>query len=159
MALTPLGLVHTAAASFGLATGAFQLLRPRRDALHRRVGYGYVGAMVVANGSALTIYKFSGGFNVFHALALYNLFGVAMALRPFFAKPTPWQWRSMHYQWIAWSYAGLSAAAMTEFLLRVVLLPAWMSTLFGTLPPIAIGGLLIRRFAPPRRPPPTAEPA
>ncbi len=153
MALTPIGIAHMAAASVSLLTGAFQLLRPRRDAIHRRVGYGYATAMVVNNVSALTIYQFTGAFNVFHALALYSLFCVVMALRPMLVKPRPYQWRSIHYQWVAWSYAGLCAAASTEFLLRVILLPGWVSAALGTPPAILGGWVLIRKFAPARRPP------
>lgn len=153
MALTPIGTAHMAAASASLIAGAFQLLRPRRDALHRRVGYGYAAAMVVNNGSALTIYQFTGSFNVFHALAIYSLFCVVMALRPMLIHPRPYQWRSMHYQWVAWSYAGLCAAASTEFLLRVIHLPGWFSAILGTPPAILGGWVLIRKYAPARRPP------
>lgn len=153
MALSPVGISHMVAASLALATGAFQLVRTRRDALHRRVGYCYVGAMAVSNLSALTIYEFTGYFNVFHALALYSLFNVSMALRPMLANPRPHQWRSIHYNWVAWSYAGLSAAAVTEFLLRVVMLPGWTSAALGTPPVILLAWPLIRRYAPARRAP------
>jgi len=153
MALSPLGAGHLLGASLGLATGAFQLLRPRRDRLHRRVGYVYVGVMAVTNVSALTIFRFSGGFNIFHALALYSLASIALAIRPMLVTPRPYQWRRIHYQWIAWSYAGLCAAALTEFLVRVVLVPGWVGAAIGTPPPIVLGGLLIRHFAPPPRPP------
>lgn len=153
MTLSTLGAGHLVAASLSLATGAFQLLRPRRDTLHRRVGYVYVSVMAVNNVSALTIYKFTGSFNMFHALALYSLASVALAIRPMLVTPRPYQWRRIHYQWVAWSYAGLCAAALTEFLVRVVLLPGWLGAAFGTPPPILLGGLLIRHFAPPLRPP------
>jgi uncharacterized membrane protein len=154
MALTPVGIGHLAAASLSLLTGAFQLARPRRDTLHRRVGYLYVGAMLVNNLSALTIYLFTGGFNVFHALALYSLFNVTMAMRPMLANPRPFQWRRIHYMWVAWSYAGLFAAAITEFLVRVAHVPGWQGAAFGTPPAIIVASILIPRFAPPLRPPP-----
>lgn len=153
MSLSTLGMVHTVGASVGLATGAFQLLRPRQDALHRRVGYCFVAAMVLANVSVLAIYKFTGGFNLFHGLALYNLLGVALALRPMLQKPRPYQWRRMHYMWIAWAYTGLCAAATTEFLLRVLHFPGWTSAAVGTPPVILLGWWLIRRSAPPLRAP------
>lgn len=148
MALTTFGLLHTIGASVGLVTGAFQLVRPQRDTLHRRVGYVFVGAMAVANVSALTVYEFSGRFNIFHALALYNLIGVTLALRPMWMRPRPNQWRRIHYMWIAWSYAGLCAAAITEFLLRVVHVPGWLSAIIGTPPVIILAWVLIRRYAP-----------
>jgi uncharacterized membrane protein len=151
--LSPIGVAHTAAASLGLVTGAVQLLRPRRDALHRRVGYVFVTVMAVSNFSALIIYKFTGGFNLFHALAIYNLLSVALAIRPMVRTPRPYQWRRIHYQWVAWSYAGLCAAAATEFLVRVILLPGWLGALVGTPPVILLATWMIRRFAPPLRPP------
>jgi hypothetical protein len=76
-----------------------------------------------------------------------------MALRPMLVRPRPYQWRRIHYQWVAWSYVGLCAAAVTEALLRIVGLPGWVSAAVGTPPVVLIGGLLIRRFAPPLRPP------
>jgi len=153
MALSTVGASHLLAASLSLATGAFQLLRTRRDTLHRRVGYVYVGAMAVNNVSALTIFRFTGGVNVFHGLAVYSLVSVALAIRPMLVTPRPYQWRRIHYQWVAWSYAGLCAAALTEFLVRVVMLPGWLGATVGTPPPIVLGGLLIRHFAPAPRPP------
>ncbi len=153
MTLSSIGIAHTAGASLGLVTGAIQLLRPRRDTLHRRVGYVFVTAMAVSNLSALAIYQFTGRFNIFHALALYNLLGITLALRPMLQSPRPYQWRRIHYQWVAWSYAGLCAAAATEFLLRVVHLAGWVSAIVGTPPVILLAAWLIHRFAPPLRPP------
>lgn len=152
MAYSIVGTTHLAAASAGLLFGAEQLIRTRRDALHRRLGYVFVAAMAISNVTALTIYKFTGGFNVFHALALYNIFGIIMALRPMLKKPWPLRWRSMHYQWMAWSYAGLCAAAATEFLARMVHMEGWLSAAAGTTPVMIVAGLLIPRFAPAQRP-------
>ncbi len=140
------------AASLSLATGAFQLIRPRRDTLHRRVGYTYVVAMLVSNISALTIHEFSGGFNVFHAFAIYSLVSIAFAIRPMLTSPRPHQWKRIHYMWIAWSYGGLCAAAVTEGLLRVGHVSWQLATLGGSVPVIAIAALLIARFRPPLRP-------
>ncbi|HVX87688.1 MAG TPA: DUF2306 domain-containing protein [Gemmatimonadales bacterium] len=158
MPSTALGHVHLWAASLALLLGAFQLVRLRRDALHRRVGYAYVTALGVSDLTALTVYEFTGGFNVFHALALYSLVCLGLALRPMLTTPRPFQWRRVHYLWIAWSYAGLSAAAATEFLVRVAHMEGWLASVVGTLPVIGIGAFLIGRFAPPRRIEPAAAP-
>ena len=53
--------------------------------------------------------------------------------------------------WMSFSYAGLSAAALTEFLLRVVHMEGWMSAAVGTIPVMGIGSVLIFKFAPPMR--------
>jgi uncharacterized membrane protein len=138
----------TAAAS--LLFGAFQLIRPRRDLLHKRMGYAYVAAMLVTNVTALTVYEFNGRFNVFHALALVSLVTLAMAMRPMLMRPRPKHWRITHYYWVAWSYAGLSAAASTEFLLRVMLLPGWMASAIGTPLILLPAAFLIERYSPRR---------
>ena len=149
MALTTIGVVHTAAASVSLLAGAFQLGRRRRDLLHRRVGYCYAAAMVMTNVSALLVYRFNGRFNVFHVLALVALVTLAMALRPMLMRPRPQAWRVIHYYWVCWSYTGLCAAAATEFLLRVVHVPGLASAAIGTPIVIAVGAWLINRNAPP----------
>jgi uncharacterized membrane protein len=146
-------MVHVIGTSVSLLTGSIQLGRRKGDATHRRIGYTYCCAMAAGNLSALAIYKFTGGFNVFHALALYSLFNVSMALRPMLVRPRPHQWRRIHYQWVSWSYVGLCAAAVTELLLRVFGLPGWLSAGVGTPPVVLSGWLLIKRFAPPLRPP------
>ena len=152
MDISAVGMIHVVGTSVSLLTGSVQLLRRQRDRIHRRIGYTYCAAMATGNLSALFIYKFTGGFNVFHALALYSLFNVTMALRPMLARPRPYQWRRIHYQWVAWSYVGLCAAATTEALLRLVGLPGWLSAAVGTPPVVLLGWWLIYRFAPPLRP-------
>jgi uncharacterized membrane protein len=148
MPATALGTVHMIAAAVSLLVGAFQLLRTRRDGLHRRLGYVFVAAMVVANLSALTVYEFNGRFNTFHVFALISLVSVTMALRPMVAKPRPIHWRRIHYYWVSWSYVGLAAAAVTEFLLRIVEVPGGLSAVVGTPPVILLGAWLIPRYAP-----------
>ena len=135
--------------------GAEQLLRKRRDQLHRRLGYVYVTSMAINTLTALTIYKFTGGFNIFHALALYSLFCITMALRPMLATPRPLNWRSMHYQWVSWSYVGLCAAAATEFCVRVLFMEGWFASIVATIPVVVGGWFLINRLAPPRTAAPT----
>ncbi len=116
--LTVAGWVHTVLASVGIIVGAEQVLRRRRDRLHRRLGCVYVVSMVIADCVILTVYRFSGRFNVFHVGALVNLVTMAVAMRPMLRSPRPAQWRLTHYMWITWSYVGLLAAALTEFVIR-----------------------------------------
>jgi uncharacterized membrane protein len=151
---TTFGLLHLVAASLSIVVGAFQLLRPRGDALHRRAGYLYIGAMAVNNLTALTVHEFTGGFNFFHGLAIYSLVSIALAIRPMLVTPRPWQWKRIHYMWTAWSYAGLMAAGVTEFLLRVVHISGLLAAPLGTPPVILAAWFLIRRHAPPLRPGP-----
>lgn len=62
--------------------------------------------------------------------------------------PRPYQWRRIRHRWTAWSYLGLSAAAVMEFLERVAHVPGWPSAPLGT-PPVILGaGAPIRHYAP-----------
>lgn len=150
--MTASGSIHMAAATVSLLLGAFQLARMRRDRLHRRAGYAYAAAMVLTNLTALLIYEFTRGFNIFHALALLSLFTLGMALKPMLTRPRPADWRTVHYYWVTWSYAGLCAAAMTEFLVRVMDVPGWMSAAIGTPLVLVPAAWLIARYAPRRAP-------
>jgi hypothetical protein len=104
--------------------------------------------MTITNVSALRVYEFTGGFHVFHALALVSLLTLAMTLRGMLAPPRPAQWRTTHYYWVAWSYAGLSAAGMTEFLARGLLLPGWTTAAAGSAVILLPAALIISRHAP-----------
>jgi uncharacterized membrane protein len=150
--LTTAGWVHTVLASVGILVGAEQLIRTRRDWWHRQLGYVYVASMVVADLSILTVYRFNGRFNAFHVGAIVNLFCLAMALRPMLAKPRPVQWRLTHYMWVSWSYVGLLAAALTEFLIRTrpfgVGAAPIAATVGASLVVGVVGAVLIQRFRP-----------
>jgi uncharacterized membrane protein len=145
---TTFGAIHTAAASVGIVTGATQVIRTTRGAFHRRLGYVYIGAMTIADLTVLGVYRFTGSFNFFHGLALFNLFSMAMALRPMLMKPRPFQWKINHYMWICWSYVGLLAAGVTEFLLRVPKVNWVTSTLVGSFGVMIVGGMIVMRLRP-----------
>jgi uncharacterized membrane protein len=104
--LTVAGWIHTILSSVGIVVGAEQLLRTRRDRLHRWFGYVYVVAMVTADFAILTVYRFNGHFNAFHVGALANLLCIAMALHPMLAQSRPRQWKIKHYMWMSWSYVA-----------------------------------------------------
>jgi uncharacterized membrane protein len=75
--------------------------------------------MVILNVSSLAIYRLTGHFEPFHALALFSLAtvvgGVVPALR---RRPG---WLMAHYWSMAWSYLGLLAAACSEIVVRLFL--------------------------------------
>jgi uncharacterized membrane protein len=152
--LTTAGWLHTVLSSVGVLVGAEQLLRKRRDRLHRVLGYVYVFAMVVADLSILTVYRFSGSFNVFHVGALANLLCIALAMRPMLVTPRPERWRVAHYMWIGWSYVGLLAAAATEFIIRTQPIETRggtiLATVLATTFVCGVGAVLIQRYRPDR---------
>jgi len=154
--LTVAGWIHTILSSVGIVVGAEQLLRTRRDRLHRWFGYVYVVAMVAADVSILTVYRFNGHFNVFHVGALVNLLCIGVALQPMLANPRPRQWKLKHYMWMCWSYVGLLSAALTEFIIRTQPLPGRGATILATVLATSfvcgLGAWLIQRNRPARVP-------
>jgi uncharacterized membrane protein len=150
--LSVAGWIHTIFSCIGILVGAEQVLRTRRDRLHKWFGYVYVTCMVIGDLAILTVYRFNGHFNAFHVGALANLLCIAMALQPMLARPRPLQWKLKHYLWICWSYVGLWAAALTEFIIRPQPLPGRGATLVATIVATSIvcgmGAWLIRRHRP-----------
>lgn len=150
--LTPAGATHTLLALLCITVGLVQLVRPKRGAGHRARGYLYVYAMLVADGTALLVYQFTGKFNVLHAGAILNLACIVMGVIPLLRSPRPAKWKSLHYHWIAWSYVGLLAAAATELMVRMSTLAthgqAWAVTSAVTMTITAIGYMVIERNRP-----------
>jgi uncharacterized membrane protein len=102
-----------------LAFGAIVLGAPKGTPLHRTIGAGYVAAMVILNVSSLAIYRLTGHFEPFHALALFSLATVVRGMVPALRRRPGWL--MAHYWNMAWSYLGLLAAACSEIVVRLFL--------------------------------------
>ena len=67
-------------------------------------------------------------------------------------RPRPLQWKLKHYMWICWSYVGLLAAALTEFIIRTQPLPGRGATILATILATSLvcgmGAWLIARHRP-----------
>ena len=152
VSLTTAGWIHTILSSVGILVGAEQLLRTRRDRLHRWLGYVYVSAMLTADIAILSVYRFNGHFNVFHVGAVANITCILIALQPMLARPRPLQWKLRHYMWMCWSYVGLLSAALTEFIIRTQPLPGRGATIIATILATSfvcgVGAFLIGRNRP-----------
>ena len=146
------GAIHTALAMLGIVVGLVQLLRPKRGAGHRARGYAFVYAMLVADGTAMLIYQFTGQFNIFHIGAIVNLVWIVLGIVPVLRSPRPANWKNQHYYFISWSYVSLLAAAATELVVRTVHLTtreqAWSAAAIVSIAVTAIGYVLIERYRP-----------
>ena len=146
--LTMLGTVHAVLASTGILIGLPQLWRPKGGTVHRVLGYAYVAAMLMADGSALVVFQFTGRPNILHAGALINLSCIAAGLWPLLRRSRPMAWADQHRIWMAGSYIGLLAAAATEFTVRTVHLAStgqvWAATAAVTLSVWGAGRLVVR---------------
>jgi uncharacterized membrane protein len=135
--LSPLGMFHTGCGVLALVLGAGIFLATKGTGAHVRAGWAYVASMACLNGSALGLYHLTGGFNVFHALALFSLAMVAGGVIQVLGRRRwpKWMWR--HYQYMAWSYVGLLAATCNEAFVRV---PALQRLAVGGLAPLPLLG-------------------
>ena len=118
--LTFAGAVHVTLAVLCIGVGLIQFLCPKRGAGHRARGYFYVYAMLVVDGTALLVYRFSGHFNTFHVAAIVNFACIVLAIVPLLRSPRPANWRTVHYYFIAWSYVSLVSAAAINIVVRLL---------------------------------------
>jgi len=150
--LTFIGTIHMVLAMLCIVVGAVQLARPKHGAVHRARGYAFVYAMVVVDGTAMLLYRFTRSFNAFHVGAIVNLAAIVAAMIPMLMSPRPAAWKQLHYNFMSWGFVGLMAAAITETIVRSVALThgqAWAVSGAATVTVTLIGGYLIRRYQPP----------
>jgi len=114
MPISPLGAAHVAASLAALAFGALVLFLPKGTQFHRAMGTAYAVAMVALNIAALAIYRMTGRFGPFHALALLSLATIVVGI---FAITQGRVGR--HYQMMTFSYLGLLSAAATQMLVNL----------------------------------------
>jgi uncharacterized membrane protein len=141
-----LGWFHMACALVALGSGAAVLLRRKGNRAHRRLGWVYVGSMLLLNATALMIYRLFGGFGPFHAAAIVSLVTVLAGIVPA-VRRRPANWVEHHYAWMTWSYVGLWAAAVSEVATRTPGFRFWWAVFAGTFVVIGVGATLIRRNA------------
>jgi uncharacterized membrane protein len=157
--LTLAGAIHTALAILCIIAGLIQFLRPKRGAGHRARGYFYVYGMLVADGTALLVYHFTGHFNLFHVGAIINFIFVVLAIVPLLRSPRPANWRLTHYYFISWSYVSLMSAAATEITARLLPLTTrgqiGLAALVLSIVIMAIAYVLIGKHRPPADAPST----
>jgi uncharacterized membrane protein len=117
MITSSMGGIHVAAAVAALAFGAMVLVVGKGTPFHRTIGGGYVVAMCLVNLSAFAIYRLTGHFEPFHAMALASLVALARGITAALLRRPGWL--LTHYRGMAWSYLGLLAATAAEIGLRV----------------------------------------
>jgi uncharacterized membrane protein len=145
MISSSLGAAHVTAAMAALALGFVVLVAHKGTDIHRLFGVGFVLAMIVLNATALAIFRLTGQFNPFHALALMSLattvWGVLIVLR------RRENWVVSHLRMMFFSYLGLLAAATAEGVLRFGLLRPVISSPLGPSGIIGAGLLIAVAFA------------
>jgi uncharacterized membrane protein len=151
--LTFVSAIHVTLAILCIAVGLIQFLRPKRGAGHRARGYFYVYAMLVADGTAMLLYRFTGSFNLFHVAAIINLTCIVLAAVPLLRSPRPANWRLTHYYFISWSYVSPISAAAIQIAVRLA--PPMtrgqigLASLVLSIAVVTIAFFLIGRYRPP----------
>jgi uncharacterized membrane protein len=145
--------IHVVLAILCIAVGLIQFLRPKRGAGHRARGYFYVYAMLITDGTAMLVYRFTGHFTAFHVGAIGNLICIVLAIVPLLRDPRPANWRTTHYYFIAWSYVALISAAAINIMARLLPLTTrgqvqWLALVLS-LVTTTIAYILIRKYRPP----------
>jgi uncharacterized membrane protein len=112
-------MFHTVFGILALLLGAWIFVARKGTRAHVRAGWVYVASMACVNVSALALYHLTGGFNTFHALAVFSLATVAAGVVQVLGRRRWRKWLWRHYQYMAWSYVGLLAATCNEAFVRL----------------------------------------
>ena len=143
---SPIGTVHLIAASIAMITGLFVILKGHKgNTSHKKIGYIYVIAMLLLNGTAFGIYNF-GSFSMFHFFSVVSLMSLTFGMLPMILK-----WSNkirFHYRFMSWSVVGLYAAFVAEVFTRFIRFEYfWVVVMIGTLLVSIVGGYLIEKNA------------
>lgn len=119
---SPSGALHLGAASLALALGPVVFLRRKGDGVHRAIGALFAAAMLVVNVTALSMYAMSGGFNMFHALAILSLAALvpAVVMIQLYKRTRNGEHLATHAECMAWAYYGVVGAGFAQAVSRGV---------------------------------------
>lgn len=140
--------LHIATASIAIVAGLFMLLQTKGTRRHRRIGYLYVASMVTLNVSSFFIFKLTGRFSPFHVAAFLSLATVIAGFLPVYWRRPAQGWLEVHFQFMAWSYIGLLAAAASELAVRVPESPFWWAVIASSAVIIMAGALILAHNRP-----------
>ena len=141
-------LLHIATALIAIGTGLFMLLQVKGTRRHRRFGYVYVASMATLNVSSFSIFKLTGEFSPFHVAAFLSLATVIAGFLPVYWRRPAGGWLELHFQFMAWSYIGLLAAAASEIAVRFPKSPFWWAVIMSSAAIIMAGALILAHNRP-----------
>lgn len=139
--------LHVCAALLAIAIGPFAILRPRRDRLHKGLGYVWVLAMLTVALSGFSIPSFGlavlGHLGPIHLFAVLTLFSLWKGIAAIFRGNI-----TAHRAWLTGLYwQGLLVAGLVNFLpgraVNRTLFPDTPQTGYAV---IALGGALLLWF-------------
>lgn len=125
-----IGMIHLVTSMLALVFGTMILIMKKGTRMHRKVGYAYVGSMVVLLASSFMLYNLFGGFGVFHIASIVSSVTLALGMIPVAMKPD--KWVIYHFSWMYWSVIGLYAAFVSEVFTRTLPTPFFSAVGIGT---------------------------
>ncbi|NJO93730.1 MAG: DUF2306 domain-containing protein [Hydrococcus sp. RM1_1_31] len=112
-----ISLIHIIAAVFALATAALVLWLPKGTRLHKRIGYIFVVALLLLNGSAAFIYNLTGSVNFLHIFIVVSLCSMLSGMYAAIRRSSD-QWLVRHITGMNGAAIGVWAAGLAEFTVR-----------------------------------------
>lgn len=119
------GLVHLVAAIASLGLGTMVLVRPKTGRLHKRLGYSYVGAVLLMLITCFGIYRQFQGFGIFHVAAVLSALTLVAGMVPVLRRKPARCWQQLHAGFMYVSVLELYVALVAEVLVRVPGLSFW----------------------------------
>ena len=139
------GLVHVISAIAALLLGLGIFCARKGTRFHKQLGYGYVISMVIMNVTAFLIYRLYRGFGPFHIAAVISSATLVAGFIPVFLRRPAERWLPLHFEFMAWSYVGLLAAAAAEIGVRLPKAPFWGGVLGCSIAVFILGAIVISR--------------
>ena len=146
---SPVSVVHFVATLFALLTGTASLLVSKGTQRHRRLGWAYVGSMLLVLATAFGIYTLFGRFGIVHWGAVGSALALLVGTSAVALRAAIQRWQQWHYLGMGTSVLSLYAALAGESTYR--LLPApyfWWSTLGPAAAVLLTGVLLLYSYYP-----------
>ncbi len=139
-------VVHMAAVLLALVSGTAVVGLPKGTLVHRRLGWAYVGSMVVVLWTAFRLYYLFGRFGVVHWGAVASTGALLVGTGAAVCRAVVPSWLRWHYAGMGASVTGLYAALAAEGTYRFF--PPryfWWSTLGPAGAVVVAGSLLLYR--------------
>lgn len=114
-----LGWFHLGTALLAMMTGGFVLATRKGTRRHKQVGYVYVFSMLLVCGSAMSIYRLTGTFGIFHVTAIVGFLTLAGGIIPMLLKSINRKYKAVHVWFMYYSVLGLYAAFASELSVRI----------------------------------------
>lgn len=100
--------VHLGACIVALLAGAAVAVRPKGTRTHRALGLLYVGSTFLYCGASFFVFRLTGHFTVFHAIAIQNLLLVSGGIAfPWLLRTRMDDWYVWHLRFMLYSYVAL----------------------------------------------------